>query len=63
MGIPLGPTASYNQFIRGQAMKIDQGLADGQNDVQVARSVGCTTRTVRNHKNRTPDKKQHGLFD
>jgi len=61
--IPLGPVGSYNQFIRGQAMKIDKALQSGKNVVHAARIAGCTTRTVRSHKNRKSCAVAPTLFD
>lgn len=61
--IPLGPVGSYNKFIRGQAQQIHEEIKTGKNNVQVARSVGCTVRTVRSHKNGKPSPDEPGLFD
>lgn len=61
--VPLGPAGSYNQFIRGQAQSISKEINAGKNNVQVARSVGCTVRTVRSHKNGKSDPNEPSLFD
>lgn len=61
--VPLGPVGSYNKFIRGQARNINKEIEAGKNNVQVAREVGCTVRTVRSHKNRRSPEDEPGLFD
>jgi len=61
--IPMGPKSNYNQFIRSQAQQIDHALGTGKNNVQVAREVGCTVRTVRAHKNGKSNPDVPDLFD
>tara|TARA_R110002072_G_scaffold302699_1_gene487428 strand:+ start:12243 stop:12638 length:396 start_codon:yes stop_codon:yes gene_type:complete len=63
MEIPLGPSGTYNQFIRSQSQRIQKALETNKNNVQIAREVGCTTRTVRKHKNGTSDPDSPTLFD
>ena len=56
--VPLGPFAGNRGAVR---RAIREGLAAGLSGPEIARRVGVTDRTVRNHKGRQP--RDNGLLD